>query len=251
MRNCCICGRWWNRSILSDQVLEYLVALVGATRNHPAILQGGSPRATLSLAAISRSYAFLQGRDYVVPEDVQETVSGYPGPPDDSGYRGTGIQCGGTERGAARGSNAPPGTEAMTARMRILYLAVLAAFFWMFLYVDSWLAAYGLNSCSGHAGALSDRQFAGHAGMSGPGRGMQRTVLSGRGEPMANHGIQYGPAATAAREGPADDAPDIDGCYTDENHAISPPSGHIERPAAHGYQPLRHLGSRCALGAGV
>ena len=32
----------------------------------------------------------------------------------------------------------------MTARMRILYLAVLAAFFWMFLYVDSWLAAYGL-----------------------------------------------------------------------------------------------------------
>ena len=56
---------------LSDQVLEYLVALVGATRNHPAILQGGSPRAALSLAAISRSYAFLQGRDYVVPEDVQ------------------------------------------------------------------------------------------------------------------------------------------------------------------------------------
>lgn len=32
----------------------------------------------------------------------------------------------------------------MTARMRILYLAVLAAFFWLFLYVDSWLAAYGL-----------------------------------------------------------------------------------------------------------
>ena len=32
----------------------------------------------------------------------------------------------------------------MTARMRILYLAVLAVFFWMFLYVDSWLAAYGL-----------------------------------------------------------------------------------------------------------
>lgn len=57
---------------LSDQVMEYLVALVGATRNHPAILQGGSPRATLSLAAISRSYAFLQGRDYVVPEDVQK-----------------------------------------------------------------------------------------------------------------------------------------------------------------------------------
>lgn len=56
---------------LSDQVLEYLVALVSATRNHPSILQGGSPRASLSLAAISRAYAFLQGRDYVIPEDVQ------------------------------------------------------------------------------------------------------------------------------------------------------------------------------------
>ena len=56
---------------ISDEVLEYIVRLIGATRNHPKILQGGSPRAALALAAISRAYAFLHDRDYVIPEDVQ------------------------------------------------------------------------------------------------------------------------------------------------------------------------------------
>ncbi len=56
---------------ISDEVLDYLVRLIGATRSHPKILQGGSPRATLALAAISRAYAFLHDRDYVVPEDAQ------------------------------------------------------------------------------------------------------------------------------------------------------------------------------------
>ena len=56
---------------VSDEVLDYMVRLIGATRTHPKILQGGSPRATLALAAISRAYAYLHDRDYVVPEDVQ------------------------------------------------------------------------------------------------------------------------------------------------------------------------------------
>ena len=56
---------------VSDPVLEYIVRLVGATRNHPSILQGGSPRATLALTAMSRAAALVQGRDYVVPEDVR------------------------------------------------------------------------------------------------------------------------------------------------------------------------------------
>ena len=56
---------------VSDPVLEYIVRLVGATRNHPSILPGGSPRATLALTAMSRAAALVQGRDYVVPEDVR------------------------------------------------------------------------------------------------------------------------------------------------------------------------------------
>ena len=60
---------------VSDPVLEYIVRLVGATRSHPSILQGGSPRATLALTAMSRAAALVQGRDYVVPEDVRHIFS--------------------------------------------------------------------------------------------------------------------------------------------------------------------------------
>ncbi|MCI8842722.1 MAG: MoxR family ATPase [Oscillospiraceae bacterium] len=56
---------------IADEVLDYLVRLATATRTHPRILQGASPRATLALASISRACAFLQGRDYVIPEDVK------------------------------------------------------------------------------------------------------------------------------------------------------------------------------------
>ena len=56
---------------ISDEVLQYIVRLVSATRNHPQLAQGASPRATLAVAAASRATAFLRGRDYVIPEDVQ------------------------------------------------------------------------------------------------------------------------------------------------------------------------------------
>ena len=46
-------------------------ALIGATRAHPLILRGASPRATLSVTAMAKSVAYVQGRDYVVPKDVQ------------------------------------------------------------------------------------------------------------------------------------------------------------------------------------
>ena len=57
---------------ISDEVLDYIVRLMGATRRHPAIAQGGSPRATLAVAAVSRAAAFIRGRDYVLPDDVTE-----------------------------------------------------------------------------------------------------------------------------------------------------------------------------------
>ena len=55
---------------LSDEVLDYAVRLVGATRTHPMIVQGGSPRATLALTAMAKAAALAQGRDYVNPEDI-------------------------------------------------------------------------------------------------------------------------------------------------------------------------------------
>jgi MoxR-like ATPase len=61
---------------IKDEVVKYIVELCAATRKHPDILQGASPRATLSVAAMSKAIAQLQGRDYVIPEDVHSVFVG-------------------------------------------------------------------------------------------------------------------------------------------------------------------------------
>lgn len=60
-----------DRVFTNDDILSYILELVRATREHPRLVQGGSPRAAIMLAALSRATAFLQGRDYVIPSDVQ------------------------------------------------------------------------------------------------------------------------------------------------------------------------------------
>ena len=50
---------------------RYCVALVEATRTHPEVLVGASPRGSLALVLCSRALAVLRGRDYVLPEDVK------------------------------------------------------------------------------------------------------------------------------------------------------------------------------------
>ncbi len=56
---------------VKPEVVDYMVALVGATRTDPMILRGASPRATLSMASMAKAVAMLKGRDYVTPEDVK------------------------------------------------------------------------------------------------------------------------------------------------------------------------------------
>ena len=56
---------------MKAELIDYTVSLIGATRAHPLILRGASPRATLSVTAMAKSVAYVQGRDYVVPKDVQ------------------------------------------------------------------------------------------------------------------------------------------------------------------------------------
>ena len=60
-----------DRVHVSEEIMQYIIRLVNATRKHPQLLQGASPRATLAVTAVSRAVAFLRARDYVVPEDVQ------------------------------------------------------------------------------------------------------------------------------------------------------------------------------------
>lgn len=56
---------------ISDEVAQYIVRLVAATRTHPMVHQGGSPRCTLAVAAMARAMAWVQDRDYVTPQDVK------------------------------------------------------------------------------------------------------------------------------------------------------------------------------------
>ncbi len=57
---------------LSDEITDYVVDLIRATREQPSLLCGASPRAANMLAAASRSLAALSGRDYVIPDDVKQ-----------------------------------------------------------------------------------------------------------------------------------------------------------------------------------
>ncbi|MFC7448013.1 AAA family ATPase [Rhodococcus daqingensis] len=52
-------------------VLRYVVSLAAATRSHPQVEVGASPRAELDLVQLARTRALLGGRDYVIPEDVK------------------------------------------------------------------------------------------------------------------------------------------------------------------------------------
>jgi len=57
--------------IVSDLLKQYVISLVNATRSNEELRLGASPRATLHLLRASRAWAALDGRDYVIPDDVQ------------------------------------------------------------------------------------------------------------------------------------------------------------------------------------
>jgi MoxR-like ATPase len=56
---------------VADEVEAYLVAIVRATRAHPDLQLGASPRATVALYRTTQAWAVLDGRDFVLPDDVK------------------------------------------------------------------------------------------------------------------------------------------------------------------------------------
>jgi MoxR-like ATPase len=56
---------------VSPDLLDYVVAIVSATRSHPQIHVGASPRGALALVQLARAQAIVHGRDYVVPDDIK------------------------------------------------------------------------------------------------------------------------------------------------------------------------------------
>lgn len=55
---------------VADPIYEYVTSLAEATRRHDLVLQGLSPRDALALCRMGKSKAFVEGRDYVIPEDI-------------------------------------------------------------------------------------------------------------------------------------------------------------------------------------
>jgi MoxR-like ATPase len=63
------------RNITVDpKVLEYVVGIVKATREHDAVRLGASPRASIALLRAAQAYAAIQGFDFVLPDDVKQLV---------------------------------------------------------------------------------------------------------------------------------------------------------------------------------
>ena len=60
------------KTYASQELVEYVVRLIGQTREDELLQRGASPRATLAVLAMAKAVAQLRGRDYVVPKDVQE-----------------------------------------------------------------------------------------------------------------------------------------------------------------------------------
>jgi MoxR-like ATPase len=59
---------------VSTDLLDYVVAIVTATREHPQVQVGASPRGGLALVQLARGQAVLQQRDYVIPDDVKNVA---------------------------------------------------------------------------------------------------------------------------------------------------------------------------------
>ncbi|MFQ5718481.1 MAG: AAA family ATPase, partial [Acidobacteriota bacterium] len=71
---------------LDDGLLDYLLLLIDRTRAHPDLSLGASPRASLALSRAARAAAFIDGRDFVVPDDIKHlaepVLARRLGPPD-------------------------------------------------------------------------------------------------------------------------------------------------------------------------
>ncbi len=57
---------------IDENLRKYIATIVHKTRNHPALLLGASPRASLAVMIASKAFAAIQGRDFVTPEDILE-----------------------------------------------------------------------------------------------------------------------------------------------------------------------------------
>jgi MoxR-like ATPase len=68
------CRSLLNRVTVREPVVSYIHGIVDATRTHPAVRLGASPRGAIGLKSTSQALALLSGRDHVVPGDVKKAA---------------------------------------------------------------------------------------------------------------------------------------------------------------------------------
>jgi len=60
--------------IIDDKILDYIAKIIHKTRNHSHLFLGGSPRASLATMITAKVFAAIQGRDFVIPDDVKAVL---------------------------------------------------------------------------------------------------------------------------------------------------------------------------------
>ncbi len=60
--------------VVDDKIMAYMVEIIQKTRNHSHLFLGGSPRASLATLNSAKSFAAIQGRDFVIPDDVKRVL---------------------------------------------------------------------------------------------------------------------------------------------------------------------------------
>src|SRR5699024_1974259 len=58
-------------SVPTRRSSDLIVEIVSATREHPSVYLGASPRSSIALMKAAKAYAFIHGRDYVTPDEVK------------------------------------------------------------------------------------------------------------------------------------------------------------------------------------
>lgn len=63
-----------DKTTITDELLDYIASVIHLTRNHPDLFLGASPRASLAILRTSKAYAALQGREFVIPDDIHKVA---------------------------------------------------------------------------------------------------------------------------------------------------------------------------------
>lgn len=60
--------------LVEEKIVRYIAEIISRTRNHPHLYLGASPRASIAAMHVSKAFAAIQGRDFVIPEDVKKAL---------------------------------------------------------------------------------------------------------------------------------------------------------------------------------